>query len=423
MCDKCDKHHNCFNPMNYDDERGQSISYKIDEYSKYHEKLKINYQKAKEFVSSYFPQLKEQFLREEKNAEKIKQFNEEYDKALTICNDIFEFIQIIIKNYQKDSGEILTTCSLLYLISGYKLIEGGNSDSFINYLKHFSLFQLKEDQIISAGISTQCGFNAVSVLHNGNIITGGDRKLFTFDVKNNYNYKVYEVDNYCSTIDQFDNDIIVTTVRNICCLYSPDDYHLIHSFAVSCEVSKVLSGNRIAIVDNKEKNTITIYDCSDPQKEQKINTIVVPERLGNSFINLIYNREKEILISTDYYGYIFDMVNYQMIKKIDDIPLIFLDNERLLARNSNGFMIYNYEKNEKEKVFEVENKMDGYSAMLLRDKVSVLILAKYGELYMLNTKTGEVIIKKLPVSLDQSIMKINDSSFIAFSYEMAVYKY
>ena len=90
--------------------------------------LPRNIKNAEGIISSYFPTLKEQYLKEEKDPEKINKFTKAYEKAVSESQNIIEFITILMECYEPDNGCLVTTLKDLSGVDCDMYIEGGDSE-------------------------------------------------------------------------------------------------------------------------------------------------------------------------------------------------------------------------------------------------------------------------------------------------------
>ena len=102
----------------------------------YLDPIKQRVKEGEDFLSSYFPSLKEEYFSKEKSKDKIDKFNEVYNKAIKNNTNILKIAHIIIDNVNELSDKSTYNVGRLHL-NIYKHIKDSNHESIFEYVKYF----------------------------------------------------------------------------------------------------------------------------------------------------------------------------------------------------------------------------------------------------------------------------------------------
>ena len=428
LCEECQSEHKCKENL-----QNAIFPMELIQFT-YLSNLPRNIKNAEGLLSSLFPTLKEKYLKEEKDSEKINKFNKAYEKALTESQNIIELINILMECYEADNGCLVTTLKDLSGVDIDMYIEGGDCDSLLNYFEKFSLSVLNEEKIISEDAFEM--ITAMAQLRNGNIALGNEKgKIIILDAGYKIIKEISENGNSIYEISQLDNDIIVSASEKELTFLSAD-YQVIKSMEKNQNKSQfsVLSNNRVAVFVNSK---IKIFDCASPAQLTEIATLDYTQQNEN-LMTMLYTKEKNLLITGDNEGIrVWDMATYKQKDKMELMKsaypilcLVKIDDNKIFVGSQKGAMIYNVEKNDLEQNVPVRD--EGYypiSAILLRDKQTLAISSKSNKIYKYNFEKWNVWQKEIKKNEDSkneefSILKIDDKTYITNSgKKIYVWKY
>ena len=428
LCEQCQSEHKCKENL-----QNAIFPMELIQYT-YLNNLPRNIKNAEGIISSYFPTLKEQYLKEEKDPEKINKFTKAYEKAVSESQNIIEFITILMECYEPDNGCLVTTLKDLSGVDCDMYIEGGDSESLLNYFEKFSMSVLNEDKIISEDAFERV--TAMAQLRNGNIALGNEKgKIIILDAGYKIVKEISIKGNLIYEISQLDNDIIVSASEKELTFLSAD-YQVIKTIEKNQNKSQfsALSNNRIAaFVDSK----IKIFDCASSDKFSEIATLDYAQKSEN-VMTMLYVKEKNLLITADNEGIrVWDMTTYkqkdtmELMKSMYPIlSLVNIDGNKIFVGSVKGALIYNIEKNDLEQNVPVRD--EGYyptSAIVLRDKQTLAISGKNNKMFKYNFEKWNVWQKEIKKNEEgqngeYAILKIDDSTFITNSCKkIYVWKY
>ena len=426
-CEKCESHI-CNGFENYESKYIQStkMTNKINI-----SEIRENMNQAQEFLNTYFPLLKEEYLQKEKSQEKITKFNDVYEKSLNKNKNILIFIGIVLENYHTDNYILYENLLYNKQINIYKYIEDKNIDSITEYFNHYSINIYKK--YAEYKIYEKDKITFLCILKDGRLATtnnNGDVTVFRIqpEFKIDFNLKIHESNNSVFSVSQLDNGKFVSLTGSSIKVWSVNNNTVEYFLTIENEWEErtpiiSLTKNRIAC--GISGVGIYIWDFNETYNKEPSTILVGKEKWDN---HILYIKDREILYTHGGYGsiYVWDLVNYKCVAQYNNdlvtghygFTYLMDDDTKLALFCNSKFGILNTKTGEIEKKVQYEEDIYPFSCIKLRDNKTLLMA---GNLFYQFDLTNDKLTKIYPSNLCDSIgVKIPLHQFTDIIYNLLI---
>ena len=401
------------------------------------EEYKMRLQKGKDFIKSYFTNLKNQFIQEMIN--KINSVEAEYEKCLQMNKHQLDLLEQMILKYN-DTIEMNNNIKYNSCINTQTCKEK-NFESILTYYKTFSILKpldcaLDKLKLIKKIDDHTERVNSLLILKDKRIASiSGDLTIKVFSPSHNYHCDI-TLKGHTKNIlylTQMDNGLLVSnsddgTIK----IWSIEENNTGLLFSINAHeryIHKVIMLPNDQMVSCSSDLTIKVWKSTVPFSQLR----VINNAHTDDITSIIYVKEKNFLISgsddKQLKFWDLDFNNFFTMKDIhcwDTHSLYQLDKNRVIVGGIKKIIIVNIEKFYVENFIEDSRLVYVYSFALLRDRKNVLCGGYNGYFCMYDIESNKFEVKQTEhtqnindlVLLDQRTIATcsKDKSIIIWNY-------